>query len=128
MYKIEVRHNQEMAFKVVAGKSEFIIDAQGEGVTPLDALLAGLGSCIGVYIRKYALSSKLELKNFKVLVSAELTPGPFSFKLVNVEIDLKSSSLDDRRRFALLEFIKNCPAHNTLKGNPIIEFKLTESN
>jgi uncharacterized OsmC-like protein len=127
MYKVEVRHNQEMAFTAHAGNGEFIIDAQGQGITPLDALLAGLGSCIGVYIRKYAVGAKLELKNFKVLVSAQLTPDPFSFKLINVEIDLKDSGLQERRRNALLEFIKNCPAHNTLKDNPIIEFKLTEN-
>lgn len=127
MYKVEVRHNQDMAFSVTAGESEFIIDAAGKGVTPLDALLAGLGSCIGVYIRKYATGAKLELKNFKVAVSGELTPGPYSFKLIKVEIDLKDSGLEQRRLDALLEFIKNCPAHNTLKGNPNIEFKLAES-
>ena len=128
MYKVEVSHNQDMVFTAKAGKSELIIDAQGQGLTPLDALLAGLGSCIGVYIRKYAQGSKLDLKNFKVNVSAELSSlSPFSFKLIDVQIDLKNSGLADRRKRALLEFIKNCPAHNTLKGNPIIEFKLTET-
>jgi uncharacterized OsmC-like protein len=126
MYKVQITHNQDMAFTVKAGQSEFIIDAQGQGLTPLDALLAGLGSCIGVYIRKYAQGSKLELKNFKLNVSGGLcSQSPFSFKLINVEIDLKDCALDERRQKALLEFIKNCPAHNTLKGNPVIEFKLT---
>jgi len=50
-----------------------------------------------------------------------------SSKLIDVEIDLKDSGLEERRQRALLEFVKNCPAHNTLKGNPIIEFKLTET-
>ncbi|MDP2831521.1 MAG: OsmC family protein [Candidatus Omnitrophota bacterium] len=90
----------------------------------LDALLAGLGSCIGVYIRKYAEGSKLDLKNFKINVSAQLcSQPPFYFKLINVQIDLKDSALDERRQRALLEFIKHCPAHNTLKGNPEIEVK-----
>ena len=126
MYKVEIIHNQDMAFTAKAGESEFLIDAQGKGLTPLDALLAGLGSCIGVYIRKYAQGSKLELKNFKINISAELSSqAPFAFKLINVEIDLKDCLLDERRQKALLEFIKNCPAHNTLKGNPVMEFKLT---
>lgn len=125
MYKVEIRHNQDLAFTAKAGVSEFIIDAQGQGLTPLDALLAGLGACIGVYIRKYAQGSKLDLKNFKINVSAQLcSQSPFSFKLINVQIDLKDSALNDRRQRALLEFIKHCPAHNTLKGNPVIEFKL----
>ena len=125
MYKIEVTHNQDMAFSVKAGESEFEVDAKGKGLTPLDALLAGLGSCIGVYIRKYAEGSKLKLDNFKVNVSAELSKeSPFSFRQISVEIDLKPGLTDERRQKSLLEFIKNCPAHNTLKLNPAIEFKL----
>jgi len=125
MYRVEVTHNRDMAFSVKAGESEFSIDAKGKGLTPLDALLAGLGSCIGVYIRKYAEGSKLQLENFKVNVSAELSKeSPFSFRYINVEIDLKPGLIDERRQKALLEFVKNCPAHNTLKSNPVIEFKL----
>jgi len=126
MYSIQVTHNRDLAFTVKAGENEFIIDAKGKGLTPLDALLAGLGSCLGVYIRKYAQGSKLNLENFKINVFAELSSeSPFSFRKISVDIDLKNSGLDERRQKALLEFIKNCPAHNTLKGNPLIEFKLT---
>ena len=125
MYKVQVRHNQALAFTVRTNESEFIIDAQGKGLTPLDALLAGLGSCVGVYICKYAQGAKLNLVDFKVDVSAQLSSdAPFSFRTISVEIDLKNSGLDERRQKALLEFVKHCPAHNTLKGNPEIEFKL----
>ena len=126
MYKVQIRHKQDLAFTVKARESEFIIDAKGNGLTPLDVLLAGLGSCIGVYISKYAQGAKLNLENYQINVSAELSAeAPFSFKLINVELDLKNCPLDERRQKALLEFIKHCPAHNTLKGNPQIEFKFT---
>jgi len=125
MYKIQVTHNQDLAFTVKANESEFTIDAKGKGLTPLDALLAGLGSCIGVYIRKYAEGSKLNLSNFQINVSAELSKeSPATFKQINIAIDLKACQLDERRQRALLEFIKHCPAHNTLKGNPEIEFEI----
>ena len=125
MYKVEITHNRDLAFTAKVGSSEFIIDVQGGGLTPLDAFLAGLGSCVGVYIRKYAAGTKLDLKNFKINVSAELgTQSPLLFEQINVQIDLKNCTLDERRQIALLEFVKNCPAHNTLKGNPAIEFKL----
>ena len=126
MYKVQVTHNQDLAFRVKANESEFIIDAKGKGLTPLDALLAGLGSCVGVYIRKYAEGSKLNLNNFQVNVSAELSvESPAFFKRINVTIDLKACPLDERRQKALLEFVKHCPAHQTLKGNPEIGFILT---
>ncbi|MDD5561067.1 MAG: OsmC family protein [Candidatus Omnitrophica bacterium] len=125
MYKVEVVHKQDLAFSVKSGESEFLVDAKGNGLTPLHALLAGLGSCVGVYIRKYAEGSKLNLENFEVNVSAELSKeSPLSFRQISVGIDLKSSLADERRQKALLEFIKNCPVHNTLKINPLIEFKL----
>lgn len=125
MYSVQVTHNQDLSFMVKSNESEFIIDAKGNGLTPLDALLAGLGSCIGVYICKYAEGAKLNLNNFKINVSAELSPGaPVSFRQINVTIDLKASWLDERRQKSLLVFIKNCPAHNTLKGTPEIEFKI----
>ena len=126
MYQVQVTHNQNLAFTVKANESEFIIDAKGKGVTPLDAFLAGLGSCIGVYICKYGQGAKLNLENFKINVFAQLSSeSPFSFRKISVDIDLKNPEMDDRRQRALLEFIKHCPAHNTLKGNPEIEFKLT---
>ncbi len=124
MYQVEITHDQEMAFTARAGEAQLVIDAQGKGFTPLDALFAGLGSCVGVYIRKYAVGAKLDLKNFKVNVSGELSGSPLTFKQVNVQIDLNGCQLDERRQKALLEFIKNCPAHNTLKGNPTVEFKI----
>ena len=126
MYQVEITHNQELSFTAKTGEAEFVIDAKGKGLTPLDAFLSGLGSCIGVYIRKYAEGAKLNLNNFKIVVSAELSPeSPISFRQINVTIDLKDCQLDERRQKALLVFIKNCPAHNTLKSSPEIAFKIS---
>lgn len=125
MYRVELKHTQDLAFKVKTGTDEFIIDAKGSGLTPLDALLSGLGSCIGVYIRKYAEGAKLSLSNFDITLDAELDKtAPMGFRLINVAVDLKGVNLDERRQRALLGFIKNCPVHNTLKGNPKVEVKL----
>ncbi|MDD5432872.1 MAG: OsmC family protein [Candidatus Omnitrophica bacterium] len=125
MYQVEVIHVKDLAFEVKSGEESFVIDAKGKGLTPLDALLSGLGSCVGVYIRKYAESSNLGLEKFKVSVEAELTKeSPFMFKIISVSVDLNGVGLDERRKNALSEFIKNCPVHNTLKGNPQIQVKI----
>jgi len=126
MYQATVTHNKELNFTACANKAELIIDAKSDGFTPLDALLAGLASCIGVYIRKYAEGAKLDLNNFKVKASAELSKeAPLCFKYIAVDIDLNGACLDQRRVDALLNFIKNSPAHGTFKNNPLIEFKLS---
>lgn len=126
MYKAEVTHKKDFIFSVKSGNHELAIDAKGkEGITPPDALLASIGSCLGVYIRKYAEGSGLALENFSINVEAEFVKEtPMCFKVINVAVDLKNSSLDERRKPALLEFIKNCPIHNTLKGNPQVEIKI----
>lgn len=125
MYQVEITHNQDLSFTARAGESEFVIDAKGKGLTPLDAFLAGLGSCFGVFIRKYSEGAKLEISNFKVKVSAELSKEPLCFRQIAVDIDLKGAQMDERRQKAMIEFIKNCPVHNTIKGSPEIEFKIT---
>ena len=126
MYQVEITHNQGLNFTAKAGEGEFVIDAKGKEFGPLDAFLAALGSCIGVYIRKYAEGTKLDLSNFKVKVSAELSKeSPIYFRQVFVTIDLKACQLDERRQKALAEFIKNCPVHNTIKGSPQVEFKIS---
>jgi uncharacterized OsmC-like protein len=125
MYKAEIIHNKELRFLAKTGDFDFVIDAKGAGANPLNVLLASLGSCIGVYIRKYAEGSKLVLEDFIVTVEAEFSKEPpIAFKTINVKVDLKGAEIDERRKQALLEFIKNCPVHNTLKANPSIEVKI----
>ncbi|MCM8797416.1 MAG: OsmC family protein [Candidatus Omnitrophica bacterium] len=128
MYKAEVEHRNDVIFDVKLGNSQLTIDAKGkEGVTPLDILLASLASCAGVYIRKYAEGVRLDFGGFLVTAEAELSKeSPFSFKSIQLSVDLKGVRFDERRKKALQEFIKNCPVHNTLKGNPEIAIAIRE--
>ncbi len=125
MYRVEINNRGDSVFNVKSKDSEFIIDTLGKGVTPPEALLAGLGSCIGVYVRKYTEGAKLDLKEFVITVEAEFSSDkPLRFKEINVFIDFKGAKLDEQRKKALIEFVKNCPVHNTLKNNPSIELKI----
>ena len=126
MYKSTIKHTKDFVFTASSEGGTFVIDAKGkEGITPPDTLLASLGSCIGVYIRKYAEGAKLALEDFSLSLEAELSKeAPVSFRLIRVSVDLSASGLDERRIKALAEFIKNCPVHNTLHGNPQVEIEL----
>jgi len=123
MYRVDITHSKDFTFVAKSQNHEFVIDAKAkDGLTPPDVLLASLGSCMGVFVRKYCETAKLNLLNFGITVEAEFArESPVSFKFINVSIDLKGVLLDERRKKALLEFIKNCPVHNTLKGNPQVE-------
>lgn len=125
MYKVEVSNEGAFKFNVRSGDYEFLIDTPGKGITPPDALLASVGSCIGVYIRKYADGAKLAIKDFTISVEADLgKESPYYFRRIDVAIDLKGAELDERRKKAMLEFIRNCPVHNTLKNSPDVNIAL----
>ena len=126
MYRAEARHIKDFTFDVTSAGARVTIDAKGkDGITPPDALLAALTSCTGVYIHKYAEGAKLSLEGFSVTAEAEFCKEPpFSFKSIALAVDLKGAVLDERRKRALVEFIKNCPVHGTLKGNPEINITI----
>lgn len=125
MYRVEVNAVADSGFKVKSKDYEFIIDIRGRGINPPDTLLASLASCTGVYVRKYAEGAKLNLGEFTITAQAEFAKEPpFCFKEIKLELDLKGLPLDERRQKALLEFIKNCPVHNTLKASPDIAVRI----
>jgi len=125
MYRVEVTNTNNSALKVKSKDYEFIMDTKGNGITPPDTLLASLGGCIGIYLRKYLEGYKLATGDFSITVESDLFKNqPVSFKDINVFIDLKGLQIDEHKKERLLEFIKNCPVHNTLETNPHIGIKL----
>ena len=121
-YHVEVANKGAFAFDVISKDYTFRVDIKGNGVTPPDALLGSLGSCIGVYVRKYCDGARIPLGEFSVTVDAEFTDAaPVCFRSIRAYVDLKGLVLDERRSAALQEFIKNCPVHNTLHANPSVE-------
>jgi putative redox protein len=122
MYHVELLGNPDYSFTVKSGDYQFTVDLKGEGISPPDTLLASLASCIGVYINKYCQGSNLKVSSFSINAEAELSKEkPVCFKQIKVSVDLKGAVLDERRKSALLEFIRNCPVHNTLHSNPAID-------
>ncbi|MBI4708073.1 MAG: OsmC family protein [Candidatus Omnitrophica bacterium] len=125
MYQVDITSNSDYLFNVKSKDYEFVVDVNGKGVTPPDAFLASLGTCIGVYVRKYAEGAKLNLGKFIISVEADLSKeAPVCFRKINIQVDLNGVVLDERRLKALHEFVKNCPVHNTIKNNPEVEIKI----
>jgi len=125
MYKVEVTGREGFLFKVNSNGYQFDFGPKGRGVSPSAAFLASLAGCIGIYIRKYAEGVKLPINEFCVNAEAELCrESPMRFENIKISIDLKGVRLEDRRKEALLRFIKNCPVHNTLKYPPVMEARV----
>ena len=125
MYHVDIINAGDSSFKVKAKEHEFVIDTKGKGMMPPEAFLASLGSCLGVYLRKYADNRNLEIPGFGISVDAELSKeDPACFRRIDVAIDLKGTPLDEQTIKSILEFVKKCPLHNTLKNDPEMEIKI----
>ncbi|RJP29691.1 MAG: OsmC family peroxiredoxin [Candidatus Omnitrophota bacterium] len=123
-YKVEISSEKDY-FRAKSKDYEFEIGTKGRGMSPPDVLLASVASCVGVYIRKYFESAKAGECNFLVRAEADFAKEPpFRFDEIKIDIELKGLKLDDRRKSALLEFVKNCPVHNTLKCNPKVNINI----
>jgi len=118
-YHVDIVNSGSSSFDVKSKEGQFTVDTGGNGMTPPDLLLAGLGTCFGVYIRKYCEGAKIPLAGFSISVDADFEKEkPVCFRQIRISADLGGITLDERRRASLLEFVKNCPVHNTLKNNP----------
>ena len=125
MYHVDITNSGEYVFNVKSKDYECVVDVKGKGMTPPDTLLASIGTCIGVYLRKYAENVKLELPAFKIKVDADFCKEPpICFRKIEVSIDLQGVALDERRAKGMIEFLKNCPVHNTIKNNPEVVIKV----
>jgi len=125
MYQVKITNKEDFVFDVESDGYKFTIGPKEKGITPPATLLASLGSCIGVYIRKYAEGAKLNLGEVKINIEAEFSKEPPAcFREINVSVDLDGAGIDQRRKQAMLAFIKNCPIHNTLAAHPQIAVKI----
>lgn len=121
MYHVEITSAGNYSYQARSKDAEFVVDIKGKGMTPPDVLLASLGSCMGVYLQKYVDGMKLKVSGFTINLNAELSKeAPICFRKINVQIGLDGGTLDDRHLKGLMQFLHNCPVHETLKNNPEI--------
>ena len=122
MYEVEIANKQGNIFEVKAKENHFVIEPFSENLTPGDVLLASLGSCIGLYTRRYLDNAKIPAQGFSLKLEADFSQDhPVRFKQIKVYLDLGDIQIDQARKAALLKFVGNCPIGNTLKGDPSVE-------
>lgn len=81
MYRVDIANSGDYLFKVKSQHYEFVVDIKDKGITPPDTLLASLGTCVGVYIRKFAEGTKAAIRDFSISVEGELCKEtPVRFK------------------------------------------------
>ena len=134
MYEIDVSYAGPSKFKVTSLNYELSIDfpkpgGTADGITPPALLLASVGSCLAVYIERYLLGAKIKFDKFLVNVKSDIAKeSPHYLKIIDVAISIPGVELDDRRKGAFLDFIRNCPVHNTLVNKPVFNISLQKED
>ena len=103
--------------------TEVAENSRQESMNPSKVFLASLAACAGVYAVKYCKGANIDTEGLEITVSGQLCEDrPIRFKDIDVKINLKQDI--QNRKNALLNFVKNCPVHNTLAHNPNIIFSM----
>lgn len=125
MYKVELENKGDSFFIAKSKDYIFNIDLKGKGMSPPDVFLASLAGCIGVYFRRYLENAKLDIPEFRIIAEGEMVQDPFlCFRNIKISIDIKEAHLEEKRKQAIIDFVKNCPIHNTLKSTPEINIEI----
>ena len=127
--EVTVKYVGNQKFIAQSGNHQIIIDQPkekgggDEGMSPLEVFLVSLAACTGVYAKSYCKNAQLDPGNLKIRINSELCPDtPKRFKDIKVSNVLGRDPGD--RQNAFLNFVKNCPVHNTLSGQPKVEFNI----
>jgi uncharacterized OsmC-like protein len=126
MYRVEIK-SQNSVFEVVSQGNKIEVDTAGDsGFSPLNLFLAGLGSCVCVYVEKYLKGRGIKNPGFKLTAESEFCRQlPFRFEKIRLNLNLKGTALEERDRKRLTEFVKNCPVHQTVVNNPQIQLYIS---
>ncbi len=130
MYEVDVNYQSTSRYKVTSLNYEVNVDflkpdGSIDGITPPALLLASIGSCLAVYLERYLNGAKIKFEDFSLKVKSDICKeSPHYLKVIDVNVGLKGADLDSRRKEALLEFVRNCPVHNTLVYKPIVNIRL----
>ncbi|MDP3143750.1 MAG: OsmC family protein [Candidatus Omnitrophota bacterium] len=125
--EVSVKYIDNHKFIAQAGNHQLIIDqakdkgGNDEGMNPLEVFLVSVAACAGFYAKTYCKNANIDAGNLSVSVNSELSQDvPKRFKDIKVQIDVGQDLA--QRKEALLNFVKNCPVHNTIKIIPMVDF------
>jgi uncharacterized OsmC-like protein len=120
MYRAKVENWGESSFQAEIGEHGFMMDVEGRGIGPVEALLASLCACVGHHVRNFLRQKVAEPVRFTIQASADSTADGSRLGDIDLRIELEPNRLDPHLNDALLAVAGKCKIHNTLKANSTI--------
>ena len=117
MYRAQIENIGGSEYYATTKDYSFVLDTEGRGANPVDAMLASLCGCIGHYVRNYLREQQIDYRFFTVESKAALAADNSKLSDIDMWIDLKDVVLDKSRGSELLAYVERCKVYCTLKGN-----------
>lgn len=96
-----------------------------EGMTPPEAFIASIGSCMGVYVLNYCRNANINPTDMILSIEWDKAKSPARISKINVEIKIPKSKMKERSE-AILKVANHCLVHQTLLQPPKMEINLVE--
>ena len=93
------------------------------GLSPVELLVASLGTCIGYYSITFLGRRKIDPKGLKIRMLWEYGENPRRIAKISAEISL-DAKLDSHQQNGLLKISRSCTVHNTLTHTPDISVEM----
>ncbi len=95
-----------------------------EGMTPVEYLLAALGTCAGYYAAEYLNANRLESHGLEIKVDADKVKGPGRLDNFRIAVHVPTK-LEAKHQDGVRHAVEKCLVHNTLLNTPSITTAVT---
>jgi len=125
MYRAKIVSKGDQIYHATTSASRFEMGSDGVHSNPVDTLLASLCACLGHYVGDFLHQEKLTFSEYSISAEAELTKDHSRLADIHVAIQIEGAVWEEATTAALLNFVKQCCIHNTLKANSQVFIKVT---
>lgn len=125
MNRALVENRGDSRFFASAKGGTFVMDTAGNGIGPIDALLASLCGCIGHHVKSFLSEQGLNDQSFAVSAEASLVSDKTRLGEIRVLLNMKGCLLSEQQKTLLLTYAERCKIHATLKSSCKIEVSLS---
>ena len=124
MNRASIENKGDSRFYATTKDYAFVLDTEGQGANPIDALLASLCACIGHMTRDYLKSNGDASRGFRVTAEGSMTADETKLSVIRLGIDINGTGLDNARESELLAHVERCKIRQTLKDACDVQIEL----
>jgi putative redox protein len=126
---ITIRHQRDFHVTAAVGNHRLTCDAPLEqggidaGPTPVELLVAAVGTCMAIHIVKYCKAARLPHEGFEMHLDFQLAKDPLRIGSITVDIELPDNFPRDRI-VAVKRAAEQCTVKNTLKESTSVDVEI----